>query len=333
MNEQNQSMSLTARLMPTVMRAKKANKNYLSRDHVRRHLEDLAVRPRPVNPPKRLRKNIAVTAEWDRGWRIYTISPTTKPPRGTVIYLHGGGWMHEAATTHWKWVQRLADEASVAVIMPAYPLAHESGTAETVVPRIAEICEDLAGPVILMGDSAGGSIAMSASLLLARREVPVALTVLISAPLDLRFTNPEIDARQPDDPWLVKEGQLEVAEMWIGEHGEDPVLNPFFGDLSGIGRLVLFSGTRDILNPDTKIFVHKAQQAGVDIDYYEQPGHLHVYPLLPTPEGRKARQVIIEAVEEALGAGGGTEHAATKENLPGGKACHQCGRRDHSSQR
>lgn len=300
MSEQHRSISLAGRLMPTVMRAKKANKNYLSREHVRRHLEDLAVRPRPVNPPKRLRKDITVSARWDRGWRIHTVTPTKKPPRATVIYLHGGGWMHEAATTHWKWVQRLADETSATVVMPAYPLAHEGGTAETVVPRVAELCGEAENPVILMGDSAGASIAMSASLLLAKRDTPVALTVLISPPLDLRFNNPEIDARQPDDPWLVKEGQLEVAEMWIGEHGEDPILNPFFGDPRGLNRLIVFSGTRDILNPDTRLFINRLRDAGADVEYHEQPGHLHVYPLLPTPEGREARRSIIEAVNEMV---------------------------------
>lgn len=302
MSEKSQSLSLAARLMPTIMRVKGANKNYLSREHVRRHMEDLAVRPRPVNPPKRLRRNVTVTANWDRGWRAHTVSPAEIPVRGTVVYLHGGGWIHEAAPTHWKWVQRLAEEASVSVVMPAYPLAHEGGTAETVVPRIAELCEEAEGPVILMGDSAGASIAMSVSLLLAERDTPVALTVLISPPIDMRFTNPDIDAVQPDDPWLVKEGQLEIAEMWIGEHGEDPVLNPFFGDPHGLNRLMIFSGTRDILNPDARLFVARLREAGADVEYYEQPGHLHVYPLLPTPEGRKARRIIVDAVNEVVSA-------------------------------
>lgn len=302
MSEKHPSMSLAGRLMPTVMRLRRANKNHLSREHVRRHLEELTVRPRPVNPPKRLRKNITVTAARELGWRIYTVSPSHTPVRGTVVYLHGGSWIHEASPTHWKWVQQIADEASVSVIMPAYPLVHEDGTAATVVPRTVELCEQSEGPVVLMGDSAGGSIAMSASLLLAQRRAPVALTVLISPALDLRFSNPEIDVVQPSDPWLVKKGQIELAEMWVGKYSQDPIFNPFLGELHGLGRLVVFSGTRDILNPDTRLFVRNAKEAGADIDYYEQPGHIHVYPLLPTPEGRQARRTMIEAIKEAVSA-------------------------------
>lgn len=305
MGEKHQSMSLAGRFMPTVMRLRRANKNHLSREHVRRHLEDLTIRPRLGNPPKRLRKNIMMTATREPGWRIYTVSPSRTPVCGTVVYLHGGGWIHEASPTHWRLVQQMADEASVSVIMPAYPLVHEGGTAATVVSRIAEFCEQSEGSVVLMGDSAGGSIAMSASLLLAERRAPAALTVLISPALDLRFSNPEIDAVQPSDPWLVKKGQLELAEMWVGEHGEDPIFNPFLGSFHGLGRLIVFSGTRDILNPDTRLFVRNAREAGVDIDYYEQPGHIHVYPLLPIPEGRQARRTVIEAVNEVVTAGKG----------------------------
>ncbi|MCW1804280.1 alpha/beta hydrolase fold domain-containing protein [Brachybacterium squillarum] len=94
--------------------------------------------------------------------------------------------------------------------------------------------------------------------------------------LDLRMQNPEIDAVQPHDPWLVKAGQLELTERWIGEHGEDPVLNPFLGDLRGLGPLLLFSGTRDLLNPDTRLFVRRARREGAPIEYVEAPGQIDV---------------------------------------------------------
>jgi acetyl esterase/lipase len=47
------------------------------------------------------------------------------------------------------------------------------------------------------------------------------------------------------------------------------------------------------------LLAQKAAAAGVDIDYHEQPGLVHVYPLSPTPEGRAARRVIVESLREA----------------------------------
>ena len=184
--------------------------------------------------------------------------------------------------------------------MPVYPLVQAGGTAESVVPIVARLSQSVEGPLVLMGDSAGGTIAMSVSLLLKERERPAQLTVLISPALDMRMENPEIDEVQPRDPWLVKKGQLMLTEMWIGEHREDPILNPFLGDTRGVGRLVVFSGTRDLLNPDTRLFVEQAVATGADIEYHEQPEHIHLYPLLPTPEGKRARRTIVNAVREAV---------------------------------
>ena len=151
-----------------------------------------------------------------------------------------------------------------------------------------------------MGDSAGGTIAISTNLMLRNEGPPVDLTVLISPALDLRMGNPEIDAVQPSDPWLVKKGQLLLSEMWTEKQFDDPVINPILADPDGIGRLLIFSGTRDILNPDTRLFVQHAKHAGNDVAYHEAPGQLHVYPLLPTPEAKWARREIAEAVRDLV---------------------------------
>lgn len=286
--------------MPLAMRLRGANKNYKTREHVRRHLEDLRRNPRSSAAPQKLRAGLDLSSSEHAGWKVYTVRPASGRINGTVVYLHGGGWIHEAAPAHWSLAQQIAQESSVAVIVPVYPLAHEGGCAQSVVPAVADLCQSVAGPVALMGDSAGGSIAMSASLLLAQRGSPAALTVLICPALDLRFSNPEIEAVQPQDPWLVCKGQIELAEMWLGDHAEDPILNPVFGDAAAAGPMVVFSGTRDILNPDTRLFVRDALARGADLTYHEQPGHIHVYPLLPTPEGRRARKMIVAAVHHAF---------------------------------
>lgn len=284
------------RLMPSIMRLRRSNKHHLTRDHVRHRLNELTLRPQPSGPPKRLRKDISLSARYEHGWRIYTVSPRDNRSHGTVVYLHGGGWMNEAAAQHWALVQQLAADASVDVVFPVYPLVQAGGTAETVTPIVTRLASAAPRPLILMGDSAGGTIAISSAYQLKELGTPADLTVLIAPALDLRMENPEMDEVQPLDPWLVKRGQILLAETWLGKHREDPILNPICGDPRGIGELIIFSGTRDILNPDTRIYVREAQDAGVDIEYHELHGHLHVYPLLPTREGREARRKIVDAV-------------------------------------
>lgn len=296
MLDESPRLSLIGRLMPSIMRLRGSNKNHRTRERVQRHLDFRVRNPESSNPPKRLSGRVTVSESSEEGWRVFTISPTTGSTRGTVIYLHGGGWMNEAVSQHWKLIQQIVVEASVTVILPVYPLVQAGGTAESVVPSVARIGERAERPLTLMGDSAGGTIAMSTSLLMKEQGLPVDLTVLIAPALDMRMENPEIDERQPLDPWLVKKGQLLLTEMWIGENGDDPIFNPILGDTRGVGPLVVFSGTRDLLNPDTRLFVQRADAAGTEVEYHEQPGHLHVYPLLPTPEGKQARSTIVDAV-------------------------------------
>lgn len=298
--EGRQHLSLMGRLMPTVMRLRRSNKHHRTRERVRRRLHDLTMHPAQTDPPRRRRAGVHITSHQDRGWTIHTVSPTQSSANGTVLYLHGGGWMNEAVIQHWWLIQELAVEASVNVVVPVYPLLQSGGTARKVLPRIAELARGVEGPVILMGDSAGGTIALSTNLMLRNEGHPADLTVLISPALDLRMENPEIDAVQPSDPWLVKKGQLLLSEMWTEKQFDDPVINPILANPDGIGRLLIFSGTRDILNPDTRLFVQQAKQAGNDVEYHEARGQLHVYPLLPTPEAKGARREIAEAVRDLV---------------------------------
>lgn len=77
-------------------------------------------------------------------------------------------------------------------------------------------------------------------------------------------------------------------------------MSPLAADLAGLGPLVAFSGTRDIVTPDTRLLVHRARTAGVDVEFHEGQDLIHVYPLLPTPEGRRARARIVQQVRAAL---------------------------------
>jgi acetyl esterase/lipase len=76
--------------------------------------------------------------------------------------------------------------------------------------------------------------------------------------------------------------------------GKSTSLRPLAVDLTGLGALTVFSGTRDICNPDARLLTEKATAAGVDAGYHEGHGLLHVYPLTPTSEGRAARAEIVE---------------------------------------
>ncbi len=236
------------------------------------------------------------------GWPVYTLTPARGETRGTVVYLHGGGWVDEIARQHWHLAGQIAAEAGMRVVVPIYPLV-PFGTAENVVSVVASLVHTMTrnGRTCLAGDSAGGQIALSAAVVLRDRfKVRVPQTVLIAPALDLSLTNPAIEGVEPTDPWLCREGVRVFVESWRRSLAvTDPRVSPLTADLAGLGPLTLFSGTRDILNPDARLLVSRAASAGVDVDYHEGAGLPHVYPLTPTPEGRVARALIVNRLRAA----------------------------------
>ncbi|MFI5085189.1 MAG: alpha/beta hydrolase fold domain-containing protein [Actinomycetales bacterium] len=289
--------------MPVFLRATGANRTFVSAAAAQQHIGRTALRPRSYGPPRLLRKDVAVTVDHGPGWPVYTLTPRAGRARGAVVYAHGGGWVNEIAPQHWSLAAQIAVEAQVCVLVPIYPLV-PVGTADAVVSAVVDLLlagRDAYGSACVAGDSAGGQIALSAAVSLRDQGAPpLPQTVLISPALDLSLRNPGIDLVQPSDPWLGRDGGRVFAEYWRGKLAiDDPRVSPLFADLRGLGPLTVFSGTRDILNPDTRLLVEKAASAGVDVDYHEKPGLVHVYPLTPTPEGRAARALIAERLRTA----------------------------------
>lgn len=304
-------ITIPSRVMPGLFRLIGSNRIYTSAERARRHLEARSIRPAPYNPP-RLRSDVVVSVDRRLGFPVYTVTPRGAEPRGNVIYVHGGSWVNEIVLQHWQLAGQLAADARTTVTVPIYPLV-PFGTAAEVVAAVVELAMTRVEnhePTCLAGDSAGGQIALSAVLALRdEHQVRLPRTILIAPALDLSMSNPGIDRVQPSDPWLAREGTSVFIDHWRAELPvSDPRVSPLAGELAGLGPLTVFSGTRDILNPDAHLLVDQARAAGVDVEFREGAGLLHVYPLLPTTEGRQARKLIVDRIHAAVhGAASTTE--------------------------
>ncbi|MFE1594998.1 alpha/beta hydrolase fold domain-containing protein [Nocardia sp. NPDC058705] len=290
-------------VIPGFLRATRRNRTYRDAERATAHVRERALRPVAYGPPRKLR-GVEVSVLHDRGWPVYTLTPSDGISRGALVYAHGGGWVGEIASQHWQLAARIAAQTHLVVTVPIYPLI-PFGTAAQVIPRIAELVQaaERHGPTFLAGDSAGGQIALSTALYLRDAGHIVPRTILISPALDLTLENPEIDAVLERDPWLGRDGGLVFGRLWSGELSmKDPLVSPLFGGLEGLGPITLFTGTDDILNPDARLFEAKARKAGVDLEYYEEPGLVHVYPLTPSAEGAAARRRIITTLRAELDA-------------------------------
>ncbi|GAA4655958.1 alpha/beta hydrolase fold domain-containing protein [Arthrobacter cryoconiti] len=298
-------MILPEALVPVFLRLTQANAAFLTESGARRRLHERTLRPARSGPPRRLRADVLVSAERNAaGWPVYTVSPKNTPAQGNVLYIHGGGWVNEISLQHWQIAAQIAAEASTLVQVLIYPLI-PFGTSEAVVESVTDMAHKSTqthGPTILAGDSAGGQIVLSAALQLRDHHgLTLPRTIAISPALDLSMKNPDIAKVQPSDPWLGTKGTKVFIDLWKDcLNVENPLVSPLNGDLQGLGPITLFSGTRDILNPDSRLYFEKATKAGVDIEFIQKDGQLHVFPLLPTVVGRDARQKIVQRVRQAV---------------------------------
>ena len=120
--------------------------------------------------------------------------------------------------------------------------------------------------------------------------------VLLSPWLDLTLSHPDLPALEPRDPWLNIEGTVEAGKVWAG--GDDPTqprLSPINGQLAGLAPMDVTVGTHELCLPDVRLLEQRAEAAGADIRVTVCPGAVHVYPLVPAPEGRaEARRIVAE---------------------------------------
>ena len=151
---------------------------------------------------------------------------------------------------------------------------------------------------MLAGDSAGGGLALAVALTLRDRGGPQPSHLLLHSPwVDLTTSTPETHEVTKDDPWLFIGKMQAYAEWWAGSPDDlgRPEVSP------GARRPGRAAAGADVLrHPRLALrraagcWSAAAEEAGWPLTYVEEPGLIHVYPILPfIPEAARAwRQTL-----------------------------------------
>jgi triacylglycerol lipase len=182
---------------------------------------------------------------------------TFTPPDATekvVVAIHGGAYVGEATIFHWWTYTDMARQTGATVVVPDYTLS-PVGTAETEVPRIAEFISQMidehgAENVSVLGDSAGGGLALLAIQELVRRDSTTPGHLVLLAPwLDVSMSDSR--SADVDDPLLDIANMSKDGKLWAGDlDTQDPVASPLFGSLDGVPPTAVYSSSRDVLTID-----------------------------------------------------------------------------------
>lgn len=218
------------------------------------------------------------------GRKVFIITPKNEQKSEKVIlYLHGGSYVAETSSNHWKFLEKLVKDTNATIILPDYPLTPKYTYKDVftmITPLYKEIIEEVpTNNLILMGDSAGGGMSLALLERLSEENVEMPYkTILISPWLDVRLENPEIDNVQKYDKELNKESLKIAGIAYAGKDGIDSYLvNPIDGDLSKLKNITIFTGTYDILNPDVHVLDEKAKKVNVSLEIKEYEGAEHIW--------------------------------------------------------
>ena len=144
------------------------------------------------SPPKFLPLLLGETVQHNTydGMSVVQITPA-HPDGNYVVAIHGGAFILPPTIFHWIDYSMMADQTGATIEVPIYPLMQQGGTAGVVVPEMAglistEIARHGASHVSVLGDSAGGTLALaSVEYMAANNEAVPASMVLLSPWLDV----------------------------------------------------------------------------------------------------------------------------------------------------
>jgi acetyl esterase/lipase len=145
--------------------------------------------------------------------------------------------------------------------------------------------------LVLMGDSAGGGLALS----LAQNKWKSARKLILISPwVDSEFGE-ESKPYEKRDPWLNPQSLRYIATVWsgVGDYRRLEV-SPLRGDMTGLPPTVIYGGDYELFYPDLVLLKEKLEAVGVEVDFYYQPGGLHVFPLIPSQEGKRSLEHILK---------------------------------------
>jgi epsilon-lactone hydrolase len=298
--------SWQSRCINGLLRLLPIKKRTASAAAVQEYVRKMALRP-ASHKPTSLGRGVEVNLKNVAGWPVYYTAPSASPNLGNyVLFLHGGGYVKEIVRAHWRFIGYLTRNARVRCVVPIYPLAPRA-IAKDVVPAMGDLLRKLledAGPakVTVVGNSAGAGLGLAAAQWLrdSGHRQPNAL-VLISPGLDASIDRPEHTAIAALDPVQDIPGIIEAARLYAGDLDvAHPYVSPLNGDFRGLAPMIVFSGTLDLLYPDSIELAAKARAADVPIELHLRQGQPHNYAGMPTPEGRQARAIIRRVVAEGL---------------------------------
>lgn len=198
-------------------------------------------------------------------------APKARRASDALLYLHGGVFVFGSARGYRHFVGQIAARAGMRAFAADYRRAPEHPFPAALDDARAAYrgltAQFRANHVALIGDSAGGGLALS----LLRDETAARCGVLLSPWTDLALTGSTIEGASGDP--LLSRAALEVAAaQYLGSRDrKDPRASPLYGRTRGTPSIQVHVGTAEVLLDDS---LRLATQDRVEVHVWEDLPHV-----------------------------------------------------------
>ncbi len=229
-----------------------------------------------------------------------------------ILQFHGGGYVGGMKNAYRRFAGFYNELGKrVSVFTPDYRIAPEH-----VFPAALDDANEAftyllnlgynANQIIVVGDSAGGNLALALCLDLKNRGMDLPRGLILMSPwTDMTASGESYKFNYENDPLF---GGSEDSMIWNREYAADhdptdPLLSPLFGDFSGFPPMLIQVGDCEMLLSDSVRLAEKAREAGVDVRLSIYEGMFHLFQMAPLSlaESKKAWSEVGYFLERALG--------------------------------
>lgn len=238
--------------------------------------------------------------------------PTNGDARGAILHLHGGGWIAGSADMFAPFCAEVADRHKVIVLSVDYHRVpevaghvalEESLAALRWLREKANFLEFKPETIVVLGDSAGGSLAAGVALLARDADIPLKGQALIYPALDDRRVELDALMKNPFGGEFVLSPSY-LKQLW-GARLKDvqieslPYLAPARSDdLSNLAPAFIAVGSIDFLVDDSIEYAGRLIRAGVKTELHVYDGVFHGFDLVPGPETDAFKADLFRAIEK-----------------------------------
>ena len=206
-------------------------------------------------------------------------------PSKVMLYLHGGGYIFGSYKGYRSFVTKMCKKLHVNAYCFNYGLAPEDpfpaglDDAFFVYEWLLEEESIPAENIILMGDSAGGGLALALLVRIKKKNLPMPKAAICLSPwTDLTLKSETMKSKIEDEVFFNVRNVEISAEAYLGEASpENPEVSPLFADFEGFPPIFIQVGSREILLDDSVKIAEKMRKQDVKVTLDVHIGMFHAF--------------------------------------------------------